>query len=42
VAAGAQRLLHSEGGVAALYKEGFPQEPRPGLTNDDNVLDEEF
>jgi len=35
-------MLHSQGGVSALYKEGFPQDPRPGLTNDDNLLDEDF
>jgi hypothetical protein len=40
--AGALRLLHAQGGVAALYKEGFPQEPRPGISNDDNLLDEDF
>eukprot|EP00241_Pyramimonas_parkeae_P012220 CAMPEP_0114264194 /NCGR_PEP_ID=MMETSP0058-20121206/23026_1 /TAXON_ID=36894 /ORGANISM="Pyramimonas parkeae, CCMP726" /LENGTH=285 /DNA_ID=CAMNT_0001380751 /DNA_START=178 /DNA_END=1035 /DNA_ORIENTATION=+ len=28
-------ILHCQGGVSALYEEGFPQEPRPGLRDDD-------
>lgn len=29
-----QPLLHLDGGINALYKEGYPQEPRPGLDGD--------
>lgn len=32
-------ILHLDGGTNAMYKEGFPQEPRPGLSGNDNDTD---